>query len=447
MIDVDLDLTDPGVFSATLEQYLSHGVCPAHRKPMPPFFSDVKLRAMLPGGFEVYWTGRVIRLLSTDTFLVELSPPPSLVWLKTLLSFGETPKPKPAVAEASAAEPAPQNSSAVPRPAPALRTTAQAAPAASTASAAPASAPAAQSSSPSAPAAAPPGGASHTTAQAIKILVEENTEDEDDAPPEAGHSSDEFATAGASETTGAGFLNAPPEHTSPDLLFAPLPESQRTGEWTKDPNGSGSSWINEWAQRTGSGAAAFQSSGSWPAGLALEESSSFIQSEITGQVSTSSSDVIPVASTTAQTTPRTAPGQHDTPELRAKIASLTLEQKRQVARKGGKAARKLLVNDPEKSLHALVILNPEIGLEEVEEYSQLPALSAEAIRHIVHNRSWMNSRAVVFNLVRNPSTPLDIAAALCAKLGPTEWKFLMQAPDVKTPVAAVARKLLLKSSI
>lgn len=410
MIDVDLDLTDPGVFSATLEQYLSHGVCPASSSPIPPFFSDVKLRAMLPGGFEMYWTGRVIRLLSSETFLVELSPPPSLIWLKTLVvTPGGAEKPSPAVTNG-----APRESAAVPRPAPVLR-----------------------------PASLPP---TRTTAETIKILVEERTEDEVTSPPEAGQGSDELLAAGGSEATGAGFLNSGPERTSPDLLFAPLPESQRTGEWAQDPNASGSSWINQWAQRTGSGAAAFQSSGSWPTGLALDTGPSFAQSETTGRVATSSSDMLPVAGTAKNQGPRPAPGQHDTPELRAKIGSLTLDEKRQVARKGGKAARKILVSDPEQVLHALVILNPEIGLDEIEEYSQLPTLSAEAIRHIMHNRSWMTSRTLVFNLVRNPSTPLDVAAALCSRLGPTEWKFLVQSPDVKTPLAAVARKLLLKNS-
>ncbi len=394
MITVDLDLTPPGLLSTTLDQYISHGVCPASCDAAPAFFSDVKLRVLLPGGFEVYWTGRVIRLMGPQAFLVELTPVPSIPWLKTLLAFD---KPQ-----------APDRKS---------------------------------------------GGSKE-----FSVLVEEHTEDEVSTSPELGGASDSSSLAD-SEASESGFLNPQAEHTSPELLFSPLAESHRSGEWSKESSTTGTAWANDWSQRTGSGAAAFQSSGSWPVGLILENSSEFAAPEKTGPAFSSTPGTGPtfVAPSTAapRTQPRDTPrpggkpppGQNDSPELRAKIASLTLDEKRHVARKGGRGARKALINDPEKALHTMVILNPEIGLDELEEYTMLPGLAPEAIRHIVQNRSWMNSRTVVFNLVRNPATPLEIAAALCQKLGPTEWKLLVSALDVRTPVAAVARKLLLKNSI
>lgn len=131
-------------------------------------------------------------------------------------------------------------------------------------------------------------------------------------------------------------------------------------------------------------------------------------------------------------------------DLYRRIGELPMHEKRQLARQGGKTARGLLVKDSNKTLHMFVMMNPKISLEEIEEYSKLPSLSAEAIRHMVKNRTWMASRSVIFNLVRNPATPIDIAVMLVAKLGTSEWRAITNSSTIRSPIAAAARKLLFK---
>lgn len=129
-------------------------------------------------------------------------------------------------------------------------------------------------------------------------------------------------------------------------------------------------------------------------------------------------------------------------DLYKRINELSIREKRALARQGGKTARTLLIKDSNKTLHMFVIMNPKLSLEEVEEYSKLPGLSAEAIRHISKNRTWMASRTLVFNLVRNPATPVDIAVGLLPRLGTSEWRVLTNTSSIRAAIAAGARKLL-----
>ncbi|GEM_PF-4208677 len=134
----------------------------------------------------------------------------------------------------------------------------------------------------------------------------------------------------------------------------------------------------------------------------------------------------------------------DRADLHQKINEMAINEKRQLARYGGRTARLILIKDPNKTIHMFVIMNPKISIEEIEEFSKMPSLAAEAIRHIVKNRTWMSGRSVVFNLVRNPATPIDIAVSLVPKLGQSEWRALTNLSAIRAPVAAAARKLLFK---
>lgn len=133
-------------------------------------------------------------------------------------------------------------------------------------------------------------------------------------------------------------------------------------------------------------------------------------------------------------------------DLYKRIQTLSLREKQQLARRGAKTARALLARDPNKTIHILIVMNPKVSLEEIEEFAKMPQFSKDALRHITQNRTWMSSRQLIFNLVRNPSTPVDIAVNLVPKLGPTEWRALNSSSNVRPQVASTARKLLIGRS-
>jgi hypothetical protein len=130
------------------------------------------------------------------------------------------------------------------------------------------------------------------------------------------------------------------------------------------------------------------------------------------------------------------------PEVDARIRDLPLADKQRLAREGARVERQALIRDANKALHAAVVSNPAVDLDEVIEYSSLPGLSTEAIAAIVQNKSWLASRSLVLNLVKNPATPAEVAARLVPRLGPNEWRVLVNPGAARPSVAAQARMLL-----
>lgn len=149
---------------------------------------------------------------------------------------------------------------------------------------------------------------------------------------------------------------------------------------------------------------------------------------------------------TEETPAEVTGNETESSDVYARIKNLTLSQKQRLARHGRRPVRNLLIRDPNKNLHRLVVANPDVGVDEITEYSAYPALSKDAIEFIAQNRTWMASRQIVFNLVRNPATPIDLAVRLVPRLGSNEWRWLARPGAVRMPVAAAARKQIVENS-
>jgi len=129
-------------------------------------------------------------------------------------------------------------------------------------------------------------------------------------------------------------------------------------------------------------------------------------------------------------------------DVYAKVKDLPLGEKQKLARHGRKTVRQILMRDPTKTLQRLVLTNPDILLDEVLEYANWPGLSKEALECIAQNPAWTSSRMVLLALVKNPSSPVDLAVRLVPRLGPAEWRLLTRTGVVRTPVTNAARKCL-----
>lgn len=136
--------------------------------------------------------------------------------------------------------------------------------------------------------------------------------------------------------------------------------------------------------------------------------------------------------------------ESDASAVYADIPGLPIAEKRKLARQGNKTVRQLLMKDINKGLHVLVASNPRIGLDEALDYSKRPGIAPDALKALSQNRTFLNSRQFIFNLVRNPKTPVDIAVRLLPRLNLNEWRILAKAGSVRTPISAAARKLVVQ---
>lgn len=231
--------------------------------------------------------------------------------------------------------------------------------------------------------------------------------------------------AGAIDIADSGLLEIPParEKTSPSAI--------RPAEVTKGSSESTSPYFRRPAEVTRGGPESTRPQFRRPTGVVSQP-----------------------APEEAAAVEQSAPAADDAPdpaiepenrELAVRIREMTTPEKQKLARQGRRVARRILIRDNDKTIHKFVMFNPEVQLDEVIEYTRWNGLAADAIEFITTNRAWIESREVILNIVRNPSTPIEIAVRYVIKLSPNEWRMFVRPGVVRPPVMNQARKLLLES--
>ncbi len=134
-------------------------------------------------------------------------------------------------------------------------------------------------------------------------------------------------------------------------------------------------------------------------------------------------------------------GEHAKPTF-FRIKGMSVTEKIQVALKGSKAERSLLMKDNNPVIQQYVLKNPRISISEITELSRDLSLSAEAIRIISANRDWMANRTIRFNIVKNPKTPLPTVMKHLNSLGERELSQLAKSSSVRDKISRMALRLL-----
>ena len=154
----------------------------------------------------------------------------------------------------------------------------------------------------------------------------------------------------------------------------------------------------------------------------------------------------PVETVTEAAEPPPAEEAPPQPELATQIAELTVKQKKKLAISGDVEERRLLMADPDLSLHLWVLKNPGLTEAEVVVFAANPNLSPDALNFLLQNRRWGTSAAVATQLVNNPSTPPEAIPNLLTVLPQKILKALSERPGVRHLVARQARRVLMERS-
>jgi hypothetical protein len=136
-----------------------------------------------------------------------------------------------------------------------------------------------------------------------------------------------------------------------------------------------------------------------------------------------------------------------TPEVRThgilqRIQKLNVSEKIQLALRGGKEIRTILMRDPNKEVCLTVLENPKLTDTEVELIARSRSIPDEALRKITKKREWMKNYNVMLALLTNPKLPTGIALPLVSELKTKDLALLEKNKNVSEGLRGTAKKIL-----
>src|SRR5437879_6139773 len=124
-----------------------------------------------------------------------------------------------------------------------------------------------------------------------------------------------------------------------------------------------------------------------------------------------------------------------------KIKALDVKGRIQLALKGNKEERSLLVRDGTKVVALAVLEAPKLSDGEVEKFASQKNVLESVLRAIPLKRRFMKNYIVVRNLVSNPRTPLDLGLGLMKNLHTLDLKNLSANKEVSETIRKLALKM------
>jgi hypothetical protein len=127
--------------------------------------------------------------------------------------------------------------------------------------------------------------------------------------------------------------------------------------------------------------------------------------------------------------------------LLQKLSRLRVVERVQLALKGGRGERLLLIRDPCKVVQRAVLQSPQLSEQEVESFANMASLTDETLRLIANNRKYRKNYTILRALMFNPKTPLEVTLHLLPHMRPQEVKFLTTNKNVADTLRTAAMRL------
>jgi hypothetical protein len=147
------------------------------------------------------------------------------------------------------------------------------------------------------------------------------------------------------------------------------------------------------------------------------------------------------ASTPAAARPAPKPPDSRRENTLQKINRLDVKGRIQLALKGNKEERSILIRDGTKVVALAVLEAPKLSDGEVEKFASQKNVLEAVLRHIPLKRRFVKNYIVVRNLVANPRTPLDLGLGLMKNLLTQDLKNLSNNKEVSETIRKLALKM------
>jgi len=138
---------------------------------------------------------------------------------------------------------------------------------------------------------------------------------------------------------------------------------------------------------------------------------------------------------------RARPGESERKNTLQKINALDVKGRIQLALKGNKEERSILIRDGTKVVALAVLDAPKLSDGEVEQIASQKNVLEAVLRQIPLKRRFMKNYIVVRNLVFNPRTPLDLGLGLMKNLMTLDLKNLSSNKEVSDTIRKLALKM------
>ncbi|MFQ5669978.1 MAG: hypothetical protein ACE5HD_05595 [Acidobacteriota bacterium] len=123
-----------------------------------------------------------------------------------------------------------------------------------------------------------------------------------------------------------------------------------------------------------------------------------------------------------------------------RIQNMNVPQKIELAFKGTREERAILIRDQIKAVSTAVLKSPKLTETEVESFAGMRNLVEEVIRRIAEHREWTKNYAVIHALCKNPKTPVRQALPMLTRLNNRDLKMLGCDRNVGEVIRNTARK-------
>ena len=127
--------------------------------------------------------------------------------------------------------------------------------------------------------------------------------------------------------------------------------------------------------------------------------------------------------------------------LLQKLSRMRVVERVQMAIKGNRDERMLLIRDPCRVVQRAVLQSPQLSDREVETYAGMASLGEEALRLIAVNRKYRKNYTVVRALMNNPKTPVEITLHLLPNIMAQDLKLLMGNKNIPDTLRTAALRL------
>ena len=126
-----------------------------------------------------------------------------------------------------------------------------------------------------------------------------------------------------------------------------------------------------------------------------------------------------------------------------RIQFMTISQKVQLAFRGDRMVRMLLVRDRNKLVCSAVMRNPRMSEQEAEAIAGMRNVDEEVLRLLGNRRDFISKYNIMLSLTRNPKAPVGVVLPFINRLTLRDLKSLKDDKGVQQVVREMAKKLYL----